>query len=521
MGCAQSIDNLEGTLPVKTHYRKAFSHADHGYGGGGVAGVRTLRDQSAGQGHDIVMCFANSGTLFAMDIQGRYERMYNADVWTVDQLLSTPSTPATMSAKSYSAAARTIHSIIQEVGPGESGSLWEIKPVADAQKGALANAGQLAMEVQTCVKAVVVLITPGCTWDEGLLACLRLIRRFNKPFLIVHCVQLCPFPAEEEWPQDVQPMIREGPRIKFVQQYGEQCVRALHSTLDSMIDSSKPGAQAAGPAPTPAAAAAASPRAPPGTRSDMVTLESASSPSATTFYNSHPTVAGAHCVLRFRARAWNAAVSKVYCHLAQGAEGFKVHVQPHGPQQQHKQQHKQQHHDPGASPPPASPPVSWAYSPAATSKVAHSLAQIRITASSAASSYPAAPRVSSTGELTTAASGDIASADTSVSASSSSSSPHVPGLGSGGCPAPLWVQFLSPGMTASLPCMLEALGLAGGPGGMVLVVDGESCQRLPEKPADLQHELWRGVEKSWKARLMYVAEYHEEFMALLKERLVR
>lgn len=148
---------------MKTHYRKAFSHADHGCGGaGGLSVVRTMRDQSAGQGHDIVMCFANSGerpvpfsylpkrtvdgpittvarkhpergqgcawvtrgtsaeprrtpfaslsvlqypllhcagTLFAMDIQGRYERMYNADVWTVDQLLSTPSTPASVSAK--------------------------------------------------------------------------------------------------------------------------------------------------------------------------------------------------------------------------------------------------------------------------------------------------------------------------------------------------------------------------------------------------------------------------------------
>lgn len=74
--------------------------------------------------------------------------------------------------RSYTGAARTIHSIIQDVGPGESGSLWEIKPVADAQKGALTHAGQLALEVQTCVKAVIVLVTPGA-WGLRGCRCLK------------------------------------------------------------------------------------------------------------------------------------------------------------------------------------------------------------------------------------------------------------------------------------------------------------------------------------------------------------
>ncbi|GLI67163.1 hypothetical protein VaNZ11_011376 [Volvox africanus] len=73
----------------------------------------------------------------------------------------------------------------------------------------------------------------GCTWDDGVLNCLRLAGRFSRPLVVVHCVQSCPLPALEEWPLDIRPLIAaSGPPIKYLTQHSAE---ALHGVEQRMM----------------------------------------------------------------------------------------------------------------------------------------------------------------------------------------------------------------------------------------------------------------------------------------------
>ena len=57
----------------------------------------------------------------------------------------------------------------------------------------------LASQVRSCRRGVVCLLTAGCTWDDAVLAGLRMAAKHRKPLVLVHCVTSCPPPTLEEW----------------------------------------------------------------------------------------------------------------------------------------------------------------------------------------------------------------------------------------------------------------------------------------------------------------------------------
>lgn len=75
-------------------------------------------------------------------------------------------------------------------------------------------------------------IHAGCTWDERMISGLRLALQFSRPVVLVHCVQSCPYPQSEEWPEDLRPFFSSQQPIKYVSQYFGVCTRLIMDMLD-------------------------------------------------------------------------------------------------------------------------------------------------------------------------------------------------------------------------------------------------------------------------------------------------
>ncbi|GIL53471.1 hypothetical protein Vafri_9066 [Volvox africanus] len=115
---------------------------------------------------------------------------------------------------------------------GDTQSKLEIKPAPSAAEASMSSNAALSREIRMCRRGVVVLVTAGCTWDDGVLNCLRLAGRFLRPLVMVHCVQSCPLPALEEWPLDIRPLIAaSGPPIKYLTQHSAEALRGVEQRM--------------------------------------------------------------------------------------------------------------------------------------------------------------------------------------------------------------------------------------------------------------------------------------------------
>ncbi|GFR50421.1 hypothetical protein Agub_g12639, partial [Astrephomene gubernaculifera] len=108
----------------------------------------------------------------------------------------------------------------------------EIKPAPEVGD-LLPPSLQLSQEVRRCRRGVVVLVAAGCTWDDGVLSCLRLARKHLRPLVLLHAVQSCPLPALEAWPPDVQPLIAAcGRPVKYLSQHASEALREVQRRLE-------------------------------------------------------------------------------------------------------------------------------------------------------------------------------------------------------------------------------------------------------------------------------------------------
>ncbi|GIM05185.1 hypothetical protein Vretimale_9631 [Volvox reticuliferus] len=221
MGCAASAPQDVDTLPIKAHCRTAFSRCSTTERVNGQTSERNLC-HPAEEGHDVVLCYPLGGTVFGLELQARYEKMDSVSLWTLDHFQSIPGTPIGV-CKSMSGGIRS---------GSDAQPKLEIKPAPEATEAAMSSNAALSREIRMCRRGVVVLVTAGCTWDDGVLNCLRLAGRFLRPLVMVHCVQSCPLPALEEWPLDIRPLIAaSGPPIKYLTQHSAEALRGVEQRM--------------------------------------------------------------------------------------------------------------------------------------------------------------------------------------------------------------------------------------------------------------------------------------------------
>ncbi|KAG2442232.1 hypothetical protein HYH02_009716 [Chlamydomonas schloesseri] len=293
MGCAPSSIKDVDALPVRPHYRTAFARTSTNdrasdavdgsggvvplavmeafkpppgttVGGGAVAALVTGTAGAAAAAaeladcHDIVLCYTLSGTVFGLELTARYEKISSVSVWTPDVVMSVPGSPLGHAYKSVSANAKmrgdvSVTGAIQAVGAsgdidGAPPGVLEIKPAP--QDGAAVAASTAAMmlnrQIRFCSRGVIVLLTSGCTWDDGVLACMRLAARWLRPLVLVHCCQSCPLPALEEWPADVRPLIAgSGRPVKYLSQHAAEALRDVEERFLAAAAAAEAAASAA------------------------------------------------------------------------------------------------------------------------------------------------------------------------------------------------------------------------------------------------------------------------------------
>ncbi|GLC34323.1 hypothetical protein PLESTB_000742200 [Pleodorina starrii] len=224
MGCAASAPQDVDTLPIKAHCRSAFSRCSTTDNVNGQPSDNYLPNQSE-EGYDVVLCYPLGGTVFGLELQARYEKMDTVSLWTLEHFLSVPGTPVGMSKSMSGSGLRN--------GCGrEPGLGLEIRPAPEDEVACSSSSAALSREVRRCRRGVVVLVTAGCTWDEGVLTCLRLTGKFLRPLVMVHCVQSCPLPALEDWPPDVRPIIAaSGPPVKYLAQHSGEALRHVEQRM--------------------------------------------------------------------------------------------------------------------------------------------------------------------------------------------------------------------------------------------------------------------------------------------------
>ncbi|KAG2491942.1 hypothetical protein HYH03_009675 [Edaphochlamys debaryana] len=264
MGCAPSVSHDRDALPIKPSTRTAFARTatgDRPTAGGAPGPGAGPGPVGEGETHDVVLAYPLSGTVYGLEVQARYEKLQSkTSVWTAGLDLSVPTTPL-----------RGTHSVSHNTNAwGRTGTPgMEIRPVpepADAAAGPgppTPASAVLSHQVRCCKRGVVLLVTAGTTWDEQALACLRLVARYHRPLVLVHCVQSCPLPQLDEWPPDVRPVVAAcGRPVKYVAQHAAECLADVQERLAAAFLAGSKAYPAALAAATAAAQQAPSPTLP-------------------------------------------------------------------------------------------------------------------------------------------------------------------------------------------------------------------------------------------------------------------
>ncbi|KAJ9506078.1 hypothetical protein QJQ45_016602, partial [Haematococcus lacustris] len=213
MGCSHSLEGVDAhhhntVLPVKAHLCSAFAPApEHEARHSPTTGKPVIAVK-----YDCAIVHCHSGTSWAHALQDELEAVHGLSVWS--PLLRQRASP-------NSGMFRVSYTQRGEIRPCRRDGPVSSGPSRPAHL--TLDQGELSTALQSCSLGVLLLVSAGATWDEGMLACLRhpRLREAELGLVLLHLPESCPAPNLADWPADVQQLLntRTPPSLIFISVY--------------------------------------------------------------------------------------------------------------------------------------------------------------------------------------------------------------------------------------------------------------------------------------------------------------